>query len=248
MRAARRIPTFDRGHRDDAMTILQMASDSPWWLKAGAQTILLAHIGGGTLGMISGAVAVLAKKGGRLHRAAGNVFFAAMLTMASIGAAVSPFLNDRVSTVAGVMTLYLIATGWMTVKRKPGGFEIAGLAVALGIVAAGAIFARMGAVDGAPPQAFYVFMIIGLVAALSDLKVILAGGIAGAPRIARHLWRMCTAWFVASGSFFLGQQKVMPAYMHGSPLLFIPALAPLLFLIVWMIKVRWPQPKVKEYA
>ena len=101
--------------------------------------------------------------------------------------------------------------------------------------------------------AVFVFTAITAIAAISDIRVVARGGIDGAPRIARHLWRMCTAWFVASGSFFLGQQKVMPAYMHGSPLLFIPALAPLVFLMVWMVKVRWPQskvpqPKVKEYA
>lgn len=244
------------------MTILQVPPDSPWWIKDAAEAVLLLHIGGGTLGMISGTVAVLAEKGARLHRFAGTVFFGSMLVMASIGAAVSPFLHDRVSTVAGVMTLYLLATAWMTVRRPEGtagGFEKAGFAVALAVIAAGAIFAFMaqssagGMIDAAPPQAFYVFMIVGAVAAASDLKVILNGGIQGAPRIARHLWRMCTAWFVASGSFFLGQQKVMPAWMHGSPLLFIPALAPLAFLIVWMIRVRltrWykAQPKVNEYA
>lgn len=248
--------------KSTAMTILTVPPDSPWWVKDAAEAILLLHIGGGTLGMISGTVAVLAEKGGRLHRFAGTVFFGAMLVMASIGAAVSPFLHDRVSTVAGVMTLYLLATAWMTVRRPEGmigGFEKAGFVAALAIVAAGLTFALMaqnsprGMIDAAPPQAFYVFMTVGTFAAASDLKVILKGGIAGAPRIARHLWRMCTAWFVASGSFFLGQQKVMPAFMHGSPLLFIPALAPLAFLIFWMIRVRltrWyrAQPNVNEYA
>ena len=72
--------------------ILQVAAGSPWWLFAAANLILFLHIAGGTLGIISGAVALLSRKGGRMHRLAGTVFLVSMLTMATIGAAASPFL------------------------------------------------------------------------------------------------------------------------------------------------------------
>lgn len=229
------------------MKILDVPPDAPFVVAAAAKTILYMHIGGGTIGMISGAVAIFAPKGERLHRFAGNVFFVAMLMMASVGATISPFLHDRVSSVAGVMTLYMVLTGWYTVMRKdnrPNRLDTAGLAMALAVLGAGAILALMaandpsGTVDRAPPQAFFVFIIVGGIAALCDLKVILKGGISGAPRIARHLWRMCTALLVATGSFFLGQQKFLPQALHGSALLFIPALWPLVFLVFWIIKVR----------
>ncbi len=78
------------------------------------------------------------------------------------------------------------------------------------------------------------------------------GGISGNPRIARHLWRMCAALFIATGSFFLGQQKVMPEWMQGSPLLFVPALAPLVLMIFWLIRIRftgrYARPKRAEPA
>ncbi|HWA91485.1 MAG TPA: hypothetical protein VG889_15720 [Rhizomicrobium sp.] len=231
------------------MTILQVAADSPWWIKAGAETILLAHIGGGAVGLVSGTVAVIARKGGTAHRWSGTVFFGAMLAMSGVGAAVAPFLRDRVSTVAGVMTFYLVLTAWLTVKRdRPGWPETLGLAIALFVLAMGTIFVMMAqsdphrTVDGAPPQAFYVFLTVGGIAALSDLRMIAAGGLKGTPRIARHLWRMCTALFVASGSFFLGQQKFLPQALHGSPLLFIPALAPLAVMAFWLIRIRIRRP------
>jgi hypothetical protein len=76
-------------------------------------------------------------------------------------------------------------------------------------------------------------------AALLDLKVIINGGIAGAARIARHLWRMCLAFFIATGSFFLGQMKVMPDWvLQFRPVLYALAFAPLAFLVFWMIRVR----------
>jgi hypothetical protein len=176
-----------------------------------------------------------------------------MLSMAGVGASVSPFLpagflRESPNMIAGIMTLYMVLTAWMTVRRKDGGigrFEIGGFVVALSVAAAGVIFivratnSPTGTVGSTPPQAFYVFTLVGAIAAASDLKVILRGGISGAPRIARHLWRMCTALTVSSGSFFLGQQKFLPVSWQGSPLLFISVLAPLALLFFWMIRIRF---------
>jgi hypothetical protein len=69
--------------------------------------------------------------------------------------------------------------------------------------------------------------------------MLMRGGIFGVHRVARHLWRMCFALFIASGSFFLGQQKVMPAAIQGSPFLYISAFLPLLLLIFWLVRVRF---------
>ena len=44
-----------------------------------------------------------------------------------------------------------------------------------------------------------------VLAAVGDLRMIRAGGIRGAKRIARHLWRMCFSFFVATGSFSSGR-------------------------------------------
>ena len=84
----------------------------------------------------------------------------------------------------------------------------------------------------------YVFAIVGAIAAAGDLKMILRGGLSGSARIARHLWRMSAALTIASGSFFLGQQGIMPAFMRGSPWLFVPVIAPLLLMVFWLIRVR----------
>jgi uncharacterized membrane protein len=112
---------------------LEVPSDAPLWMRVGADVLLYSHIGGGFLAMLTGAIAVLARKGGPLHRGAGKVFVGSMLVMAAIGGAIAPFLNDRISTVAGFMTVYLVATGWLTARRGGGvnWFEKAGLVIAL---------------------------------------------------------------------------------------------------------------------
>ena len=228
---------------------LHVPAGSSWWLFAAANLILFLHIAGGTIGIISGAVALLSRKGGRLHRIAGTIFLGSMLIMATIGAVTSPFLPvpSMPNVVAGTLTCYLVATGWMAIKREDGRvgrFEKGGLGVALAVVAAGATFILLamnssnGRIGDTPPQAFYVFALVGALAATGDLKMILRGGLSGSARVARHLWRMSAALTIASGSFFLGQQRIMPVSVQGSPWLFVPVIAPLLLMIFWLIRVR----------
>lgn len=77
-----------------------------------------------------------------------------------------------------------------------------------------------------------------LLAASGDLRAIRAGGLRGARRLARHLWRMCFGLFVATGSFFLGQMNFIPGALRNVPLLLALAFTPILFLVYWMWRVR----------
>ena len=70
------------------MVILQVSPESPALIQGAAATLLYLHIGGGIVGLLSGAAALALRKGSRPHRMAGNVFFVSMLIMAAIGAGV----------------------------------------------------------------------------------------------------------------------------------------------------------------
>lgn len=228
---------------------LRAPPGAPDWMHLGADALLWAHIGGGAIGILTGAAAILSRKGEKAHRAAGTVFFAAMFACYLVGAGVAPFLDEgrRVNTVAGVMALYLLVSGWMTVRTeetRASPWHGVSLLVALGIAAAGGWFMHLGSlsptgtIDGSPPQAFGLFMIAGTFAALGEANVLLRGRIAGAARIARHLWRMCFSLFIASGSFFLGQMQVMPPWLRDHPVLYALALAPLVALAFFIVRVR----------
>lgn len=223
--------------------ILAAPDGAPAWMHIGAAILLYAHIIGASVAMIAGTIAILARKGERLHRLAGNVFFAGMLGMAGVGATVSPFLHEAqwTNTTAGAFTLYLAATGWATVMRpegRIGRFEVLAFLVALGIALMG--LALFVLTDGSGAYAtVYGFAVVAAIAALCDLGVVLKKGIAGHRRIARHLWRMALALFVALGSFFVGQQDELPAFVQGSPALFAPMLIALALLVFWLIRARF---------
>jgi len=79
---------------------------------------------------------------------------------------------------------------------------------------------------------------IMFLAAVGDFRMMLSG-LSKRNRILRHLWRMCFGLFVATASFFLGQQQVFPAVLRGSILLVILAVFPLGLLIYWFFRVRY---------
>jgi uncharacterized membrane protein len=210
--------------------------------------ILILHICAGTLGLLSGAVAMSFRKGSRRHRVAGNVFVVSMLSMA-VFAVYLAFMKSQVGNVlGGFLTFYLIATAWATARHKDGEtgvFDYGALVVGSAIAAFYATFgfeaalSQTGLKYGYPAGIYFVFGSVVLLAVAGDIRMLVRGGVFGVHRIARHLWRMCFGLFIATGSLFLGQQQVFPAFLRKANVLFIPAVLPLVLMIFWLIRVRF---------
>jgi|SRR5271165_2114039 len=82
---------------------------------------LVIHIAGGAIGLVSGTIAVFARKGGYVHRKAGTVFVVSMLIMALFAIFLGFAIPDQITNVfIGTFAMYLVATAWMTVRRKAG--------------------------------------------------------------------------------------------------------------------------------
>ena len=93
---------------------------------------------------------------------------------------------------------------------------------------------------GFPAPAYYVLGGLIALAAALDLRVIRKGGVAGVPRIARHLWRMCVAFFIATSSLFFGQQDVLPQALRDTPiLLLVLGFGPLAAMLYWLVRIRF---------
>jgi len=211
-------------------------------------TLLILHICGAMVGLLSGTAALIFRKGWRWHRAAGNVFFVSMLIMSSTGAGIAAFIKPNMGNVfGGVVTFYLVATGWLTVLRKEGETGLTEFGLLLVALAAGgggllhgweAVHSATGLKEGYPPAPYLVFGLLSLWSAGFDIRMLLRRGVSGAPRIARHLWRMCVAFLIAAFSFFLGKQQHFPAAIRGSQILNMPMVVILVVMIYWLIRVR----------
>lgn len=210
--------------------------------------ILIFHIVAGSVGLIAGAAALFSRKGASLHRTAGNVFFISMILMAVSGGVVAVFKPAAAAfnIFVAALTIYMVATSWLTVvrpERAIGAAEIGGLLAALAIAVGAALTGQVAAghpdgLDGMPDFLFYAFAGIAALAALADASVIARRGIAGAQRIARHLWRMCAAFLLGNIAFFVGQgAKIFPDWVQEAGLLPVPVFLVLALTLFWLVRV-----------
>ncbi|MGA2814112.1 MAG: hypothetical protein ABSG16_22150 [Candidatus Acidiferrum sp.] len=211
--------------------------------------------------MLTGTAAMFFRKGSPRHVRAGKAFVASMLIMA-VGAVYLGIVKDQPSNIGGgIITFYLIGTGWLTARR--GEREISRMdwvalliPLTLGILiwTNGIAVLRSGATSqNGVPVGMSLFMgSICLLAAAGDVRMLLRGGVFGVNRIARHLWRMCFGLFIAAGSFFMGPSnrplrllsavgigQHLPSALFSTGLYLFLSILPLLLLIFWLVRVRF---------
>ena len=223
--------------------------------------VLVIHICAGTLGLLAGTAALSFRKGSPWHVLAGKVFVASTLTMAAGAVYLAAVKHQPNNIGGGIFTFYLILTAWLTVRRrdretKRFDWVLLLIPLALGILAwISGVSALRSHEDlpGGVPVGMHLFMAsVMLLAAAGDVRMLVRGGVVGAKRIARHLWRMCFGLFIAAGSFFLGPSnrplRLLSAVgigQHLSPALFsttlylILTILPLILLIFWLVRVRF---------
>lgn len=208
-----------------------------------AGVILPIHIAAGGLALVLGAVALSVKKGGNIHRRSGLVFVYAMLVM-GISAA---FLGN---VGGGLMAVYFVVTALTTVRPVSPwtrGINVAALIVVLGLASLDilggvkAFNSPRGALDGIPFAMFFFLATIMILAAIGDVRIMRFGLPRGGPRLARHLWRMCFALFIAAGSFFSIRErvaKILPEPFLTGPMRTLPILLIFGAMFYWLWRVR----------
>jgi hypothetical protein len=224
--------------------------------------ILIGHICAGSLGLLSGTAAMSFRKGSPRHVLAGKIFVASMLTMAVSAVYLAITRHQPNNVGGGILTFYLIGTGWLTARRRDGetsdfDWVVLLIPLTLGILTwmNGIKIVRSGASsqDGVPVGMTFFMGSVMLLAAVGDVHMLVGAGVVGAKRVARHLWRMCFGLFIAAGSFFLGPSnrplrllsavglgQHLPQALFSLTLYSILSILPLIMLIFWLVRVRFP--------
>lgn len=210
-------------------------------------SLLTAHIVTGAVALVAGTVAFVVRKGSLSHRRAGGVFVSMMAAMAVTGAYLAFSMEVMLSVIGGLLTLYLVATGWAAVARAervlnvlvesaalPFALILGGLSLLSGMEA---VTSDTGLKDGLPAGQYFMFGGVAVLAAGGDLRNLVKSGLEPEQRVARHLWRMAVAFVIASSAFFLGQARLFPAVIRESHLLNLPVLLPFLLMVYWLLRV-----------
>ena len=219
------------------------------------------HIASGALAVLAGAWALVARKGGLQHRRGGQVFAGSMALSAATGATIGLLVPDqRITFYAGLLTLYLIASGVLAARRSAPGkrwpeavLAVAGAAIAATLLAM-AWFASAsadGSYAGYPTVAYGFLGGIALLGSGFDVRRLVTRQRTPErrSRISQHLWRMSVAFFIAAGSAFTGPGAgAFPEWLRESGALSIPEPAILLVMLFWLVRLRFKRGAVSTAA
>jgi len=213
--------------------------------------LLPIHIVAGGLAMILGAIALTAAKGSTVHKRSGLLFVYAMLTMGMSGSVLALRQSlTNANALGGFMSAYLVVTALTTVRPESAATRrlqagALGMAVALILVEMVLAFKAFGnpgrSINGVPFFMLLVFAAVTTVGAVGDVRVLRSGALRGGRRLARHLWRMCFALFIAAGSFFSIRArvaKVLPEPFTTVPMRILPIVLVFVAMFYWLWRVR----------
>jgi len=141
-----------------------------------------------------------------------------MVTMSSSAVYLAFMKHQMGNVLGGTFAFYLVTTAWLTAKRgdRETSFRLghasdsfAGRNWSLDLWSTTGVWPRK--VNRWSSRRYALFHgFRDAAGSRGDIRMLVRGGVFGAKRIVRHLWRMCFGLFVATGSFFLGQQQVFP--------------------------------------
>jgi hypothetical protein len=211
--------------------------------------LLVFHVLTGLLGLMSGAAAIAVRKGRGRHTYIGNIFAGSMLAMAASGILISVERSLLGNVSVGIVTAYLVATGWYTAHRGtpiPGLFDYVACGVAAAVALANTAFAILafrsptGKFIAYPAAALLVIAIVAAGGVYGDLRLMLSRGVRGSSRLIRHLWRMCFALLIAGASIF-SRTHLFPTWMKTYGLLGMLTAWPLIVIGLWVWRFRKPK-------
>ena len=98
--------------------------------------LLPIHIIAGLIAIAAGFVALYTVKGMKRHRKSGTVFVYAMLVLAGTGATIAAIKSQPANVMGGLMSIYLVTTGVLTLRARDGAMRVidaASLAAAIAL-------------------------------------------------------------------------------------------------------------------
>jgi hypothetical protein len=200
---------------DEAETRAAPAARSPVAEMYGV--LLLCHVTGGAVSLLSAAVAIATTKGARGHVYAGRVFVLAMALVFVTAVPMTIIRPNPFLLVVAVFSFYLALTGWLRARNRSGMPVLADwiATVAMGVTAVamavmGLLMVAAGSMLGI---VLLAFALIGGGLAASEVPFLRGRRYRGAERIVAHLGRMLGGTIAALTAFLVVNVRVVPAFL-----------------------------------
>ena len=203
---------------------------------------LALHIVCGATGLISGTVNIVRKKGGKNHKATGNVFLYSMLVAGSSALFLSVVKENYFLFIVGIFTVYMTGTGrryllFKNKERKPNWIDYL---LSYGMLATALVFAAMGTYKLIHHDNFgIVFLVFGVIAfrfAMVDIKNYSGKHSFRNYWLIGHLQRMMGSYIAALTAFLVVNSKYLPPQMPAYVAWLFPTVVVVPLIFKWSKK------------
>jgi uncharacterized membrane protein len=211
--------------------------------------LLILHIGAGSVSLLLGTFLLIRRKGDRLHRKLGLVFYYGMLVVAFSSFGLAYISRNFFLAVMGVFALYLTVTGKRYIEASRDGKmgNINDWMISLFMMCFSLTLLFRGLRSLIDSDSFgivsIVFGLLSLLMVAADFKNYRIKGISSPDAIRMHLQRMCAAYIASLTAFVVVN---FPSDLVKPSMSFIPWLAPTLIvtplIFKWSRKYRQSTP------
>ena len=198
---------------------------------------ILTHATLGAVALLFGAVALLAKKGSKIHKGSGRIFYLSMVVSAvlSLLIATSPGHENPFLFSIGLFSLYFLVMGLRSLRYKRGKISytldmiIASLIAVIGVV----MIMYPLVFEGKMNIVLVVFGTAAFVFGLRDLLRFRSPAKLRESWLQLHLGKM-TGGYIAAVSAFLVVNQILPGLWNW----FLPSVVGSIYIAYWMRRVR----------
>lgn len=204
---------------------------------------LVLHIAGGSVGLLTGLINILRKKGDKNHRLIGKIFFVSMLT-AGVSSLVLAYLHPNYFLfMVGVFTLYMVSSGQLYLKHKqqnkPNSKRIEWTITIL-MLLAGLLFVGIGTLTIIQSNlfglVFVTFGCLGLLFVRQDFKNYNGNSTIKNYWLVGHLQRMTGGFIAALTAFLVVNAKYFPNQIPSFLYWLLPTIILTPMIIKWSRK------------
>jgi len=214
------------------------------------------HTPAGTVGLVSAVVALLASKGGALHRKAGSCFTVAMLIMLVSGFVAALLKESTDDMFLSAVVMYTVFSAWLTAHRKKNetGFLERVALIWIVAIAIAALSVSAGWREVIAPNAYLVWAGFAVLCAIGDFRNLYRPDLSDTQRVIRHVWRIGFSLIWAALAFTDKIVKMLGSNVKELPIeqvLLIVAVPTMLILMTtfyWISKILFfPRKKFAGY-
>lgn len=206
---------------------------------------LIVHIAGGSIGLLTGLLNIIQKKGGKKHKLIGRFFYFSMLVAGLSSLVLSYLKQNYFLFMVGLFTLYMVVSGQRYLMHKEietKGINIIDWAISLIMLLSGLLFIGLGTWSIVKSNlfglVFVTFGSLGLLFVAQDFLNFTKKNSIKNYWIVGHLQRMTGAFIAAMTAFLVVNAQYFPDFIPGFVYWLLPTIVLTPLIIKWSKNIK----------